>query len=75
MQKTANRLAALEDEFAAIERITKDLRRRVDAIAETVRIATDVVRRHAPAAPPRSHPRRPSRLKRLRSPREQTRQQ
>jgi hypothetical protein len=39
------RLTALELEFAAIERLTKELRRRLDTVAETVRIAAEELAR------------------------------
>ncbi|HMB81723.1 MAG TPA: hypothetical protein VKI43_16725 [Vicinamibacterales bacterium] len=38
---TIKRLVALEKEFAAIEQLTKELRKRLDTVAETVRIAAD----------------------------------
>ena len=40
----AERLASLEEQFAEIERLTKELRRRLDMVAETVRITAEELR-------------------------------
>lgn len=37
-KSVAARLASAEEQFADIERLTKELRRRLDQVAETVRI-------------------------------------
>lgn len=41
----AERLASLEDQFIEIERLTKELRKRLDTVAETVRITADELRK------------------------------
>ena len=38
---TIARLASIEDQFREIEQLSKQLRKRLDAIAETVRIAAE----------------------------------
>ena len=43
-ESTAKRLAALEQQFIEIAKITKGLRRHLDGVAETVRIAADELR-------------------------------
>ena len=43
---TATRLAALEQQFIEIAKITKGLRRYLDEVAETVRVAVDELRRN-----------------------------
>ena len=40
----AERLASLEEQFAEIERLTKELRKRLDTVAETVRITAEELR-------------------------------
>ena len=40
----AERLASLEEQFTEIERLTKELRKRLDTVAETVRITADELR-------------------------------
>ena len=37
-KSVAARLASAEEQFAEIERITKELRKRLDRVAETVRV-------------------------------------
>jgi hypothetical protein len=36
------RLSAIEEQFASIEKLLKELRKRIENVAEDVRIATDV---------------------------------
>jgi hypothetical protein len=43
------RLASAEEQFADIERLTKELRRRLDRVAETIRSAAQELRRVAKA--------------------------
>jgi hypothetical protein len=38
---TLARLASVEDQFREVEQLSKQLRKRLDAIAETVRIAAE----------------------------------
>jgi len=47
IKSVAARLASAEEDFVEIERLTKELRRRLDRVAETIRIAATQVRRAA----------------------------
>ena len=44
-QSVAARLASAEEQFAEIERLTKELRKRLDRVAETVREVVAELRR------------------------------
>ena len=46
---TAKRLAALEQQFTVIAKMTKGLGRHLDEVAETVRIAVDELRSREPS--------------------------
>jgi hypothetical protein len=63
-ESTAKRLASLEQQFIEIAKITKGLRRYLDEVAETVRIAVDELRQDRiskqRAATVRSRARRPA---------------
>jgi len=49
----ARRLKAVDDQFARIERLIKELRTRLADVAEEVRIAADQLDGVAPQTPPR----------------------
>ena len=52
----ASRLKAVEDHFAHIERLIKELRKRFTDLAEEVRIAADQLGGVAPQSPPIKRP-------------------